>query len=652
MTLKNQNSRFRAAAAALLAVIAGLGLAASSLLDSWFQQLPFTPAPVEAATRESYTLTSAVPLPLMPNVMIEGGKLSIDKPGRANDGLSGSQAIKLLAAGDVKLLLDDAVLSIAPIQSTDPATVKAGGSLAPILSALLKLSFSTLELRNASVKLGRGVEPFATLADVDFKITKPNTAQARAVGSFKYRDRPVTFDIMIGANAELQAEQARGTTTIGRTLDIVFKSELFSLTGSGILSAGDQPQLTSKSATLMVEDLRQLANWIGFKLGDGTGVGGVSKFQAQGLLDFSPQSIEFSEAKLQLDSNDATGAISFNWGGTRPSLDGTLAFKALELSNYLPAARPDAAKGFDLASLLKLRPESKSPFPLVNQIDADLRVSSARVSLGSMSFGRGAASLSLKDGVLLADVAELEIGKDGRCGGQFGFQMEGQVPSYSLRGKIESIDISMLMNALWSYSIVSGNSDVTIDLKAAGDSKEKMLSSLQGRVGVIQPGSGQIGLDLRTLAATTRAQMQKGWGGATRGQTAIDGLAAEFFLVDGRLIAEKVGARAGDAVLSAVGSINVRDQVGDLKVFITHPQRDANATDVAPLAARGLEAANSNERGNAAGAAGAEPKVSGGGLQVKGPLTLPEIRFIPLSPPPASNVQQLPSLPPSDNGKS
>ncbi len=648
MTRHVHNSRIRKVALLAVAAVAVAGLAAPIVFDTSISDLSLNTAAVIAATRDSYTLTSPVPLPLLPNVMIEAGRLSVAGT-EAIPQPTGAEALALLTAGKAKIVLDDAVLSIAPTQSAETAAPGEANALAPVLLALTKLSFSSLEMRNALVQLGRGGESQGTLSDVTLDVTKIDSSKARAIGSFVYRKRPVKFDIVMGTQAELQDGTQKAAATIGRTLAVAIESELLNLKADGTLSAGDQPQLTSTNSTVIVSDLRRLARWIGVDLGKGPGLG---PFEARGPLEFSSNAIAFSDATFVVDGNEATGALSLRWGGLkRPSIDGTLAFKTLDIAPIVRGAT--LASGptdspFRVADYFNLTDGRARVLPLVDQIDADLRISAASVASGATRFGRGAASLSLKDGILLADLAELELGKGGRCGGQFGFEVRDGVPHYALRGKLESIDLAAISHALWAYNVLSGAGDMTLDIKASGEQSEQILSSMGGKISLSQPGSGQIGLDLKTLAATTRAQVQTGWGGATRGQTAIEGLSAEFSMIDGRLIAKRVNARAGDASLSAVGSVSFPDSAGDVKVWITHP---ANGTHKVDDTASTLAVGNAANTGSAVAAEGQQPAANaaagngtrgapGGGLHMLGPLVAPEIRFLPLNPPPSSDARE------------
>ncbi len=645
MTRQVHEMRYRKLAIAAFAVIAGAGLTAPVVFyRSTFNDMSLASNAVIAATRDSFTLTSPLALPLMPNVMIETGRLSVSGSDPAKP-LTGAEMVALLSAGKAKLVLDDAMLSLVPTQST--GAKKDVDALAPVLAALLNASFSQLELRNAIVQLGRGEDERAFLTDVTLEVTKLDPKQVRVVGSFAFRKRGVNFDIVMGIEPELQEKKNDGKGTIGRTFDIKLTSDLLELKAAGTLSAGDQPQLSSSTSTLVVSDLRKMARWIGVELGSG---GGLSKFEARGPIEFSPSAIAFSDATFSLDGNEATGTFTFIWGGRkRPAIDGTLAFKTFDIAPFFaPSGNEGQASPppFSVADYLSLSTSRSSVLPLAEQIDADLRISATNISAGATRFGRGAASFSLKDGMLLADLAELEIAKGARCGGQFGLHINGGVPHYALRGKIESIDIAMLTNALWSYNVLSGTGDVTLDLKANGQDVDQIIATMNGKIGVRQAGNGQIGLDLRTLAATARAQTQKGWGGAIRGQTVIQGLNADFAMLGGLLVAEQVSARAGDAALSVEGSVNFGDRVGNVKVWITHPTADgaqpaADPTSTKPDAAPIVGTASASAAAPPAEASAtqkAAARAPGGGLHVLGPLDAPEIRFVPVSPASAGNA--------------
>ena len=601
--------------------LAGAAVAVPLLIDASDRDLAFHSAVVVAATRDGYALTFPVALPLMPNVMIESGTLSVASESGSSRS-TGAAVLALLSGGKARLELNDAVLSIAPTQSSNPIADKKDGSIAPILASLLKLSFSQLDLQNSKVRLGRSAGADATLSNVNFNVTIPRANEAHATGSFEHRGQTVSFDIFMTTAAELQNGQAQGKATIGRNLALKMQSDLFSLDAKGTLSAGDQPQFVAANSKVTVSNIPLMAEWVGLAAAD---IPGPTSFEATGPLEFTPQAISFADAQFKIDGNSATGALALKLSGEKPSLDGTLGFTTLDIAEYFKpqTANVDASPAFDVSRYLP-RPSGERPFPLLDKLDADLRISAAKVSFAERAFGKGAASLSIKDGMLLADLAELEFGQGGRCTGQLAIHMTGNQPRYTLRGKTEAIDLGQISRALFSYDVLSGGGDMTIDIAASGEDRPQLISGMQGKVSLVQPSAGQLGLDLKTLAATARAQTQAGWGGAARGQTAIEGLQANFSLADGQMTIERMTARAGDANLSGEGGVHFPDRIGDLKIWITHPRVDTAPADVEP-------ASHAGAAPTAAPASASEAKTSGGGLHIQGSFDNPEIRFLPLS---------------------
>ena len=137
-----------------------------------------------------------------------------------------------------------------------------------------------------------------------------------------------------------------------------------------------------------------------------------------------------------IDGNEAAGALVLNLAGERPLIDATLAFHALDLTPYAEAARSQSFL-FDRQtatwSLFDLS------FPLIRHVDADLRISAPKVALKGYGLGRGAATIAVRSGKLLADIAELEL-YGGKASAQVTANTNEIVPRYTLRGKVENFD--------------------------------------------------------------------------------------------------------------------------------------------------------------------------------------------------------------------
>src|SRR5262249_53667942 len=152
---------------------------------------------------------------------------------------------------------------------------------------------------------------------------------------------------------------------------------------------------------------------------------------------------------------------------------GTLGLKALDLSKYFPAAAPQGA------SLLSLVAGAREfEFPLIAVLDADLRLSSDSLVAPGITIGRSAATISIKGGKMIADIAELEIDEGTRGGGQIRIDLNGAQPSYEVHGKLESLDLGRAGQAVFGHSTVQGRGDVTVDVVGAGDNGAALLQSL------------------------------------------------------------------------------------------------------------------------------------------------------------------------------
>jgi AsmA protein len=250
-----------------------------------------------------------------------------------------------------------------------------------------------------------------------------------------------------------------------------------------------------------------------------------------------------------------------NFVGERPAIDGTLGLKALDLSKYFPAAAPQGA------SLLSLIADASGfEFPLIEAVDADLRLSSDSLVAPGVTIGRSAATISLKGGKMIADIAELEIDEGTRGGGQMRIDVNGAQPVYEIHGKLESLDLGRAGQAVFGHSTVQGRGDVTVDITGTGDNGAALLQSLNGKLCATLTEGGQLGLDVDQLvSAAPTPQAQSVWPAASHAAVAIDTADLRFAVANGVLRAENAEAVTGSRAMKAVGSINLPLSLLDLQ---------------------------------------------------------------------------------------
>jgi AsmA protein len=297
-------------------------------------------------------------------------------------------------------------------------------------------------------------------------------------------------------------------------------------------------------------------------------------------------------------------------------VEGTLAFDNLDVAPYITSQKSDVLS-LAGAWFANLRiPGSASP-SLVRQLDADLRISARSVAVGSDRFGRCAASVSIKDGKLMGELAEMELEQGGSGEGQVGVDMTMAEPRYTLRANLQDVDMKAIGMRLGTPAL-EGSGDFSVDLAGEGSSADEIVSTLSGSLALEMREGARLGLSLEALAAIPdAAQHPAGWGNVMAGATAVDTLVARFTASRGVFTAGDVEAANSDRTIKALGTVSASDRLMDVTVSVA--PRTAQAppnVDMARMPA----------------------------YRVQGPWAAPSITKVP---PPGKSAQPLPQVSPS-----
>jgi uncharacterized protein involved in outer membrane biogenesis len=177
--------------------------------------------------------------------------------------------------------------------------------------------------------------------------------------------------------------------------------------------------------------------------------------------------------------------------------------------------------------------------------------------------------LSIKDGKLFADLAEIELDHGGTGDGQVGVDMTGGEPRYSIRGRLESFDVGKMIGQRLGPSALEGFGTIDVDLAGEGDTEAAVLASLSGKIEVDMPEGARLGVDVEGLAAAAGTTSQPGiWGAAADGATAVDSFVAKFAATGGVFTAEAVKADTGEKVVTAEGTVSLAERAIDVTVSI------------------------------------------------------------------------------------
>lgn len=539
-------------------------ITASVFIDGSNDELALRNSSVFAASNDRYDLSAPIQLHGAPAISLISGTLSIP-PASAGLARSGEVLAMLITGRQSRIALNDAQFSVDLASKEDGLSQGMADALAPLVANLRGLRFDLLSVHDSTIRIRMGDGTTLRLTDVMADISSDPDGAIRADGSFAFRGETVSFDTTYGPG--LDADQ--NTHLIKASIE----SPLLTARFDGHLSTGTNPRLLSQQAELDIPMVRDAARWLGAKWPPGRS---LVDFHASGLLEWANGTLAFQDATIEMDGNRANGTLSANFRKERPSIDGTLGLETLDLTSYFAAE--EAAEETSSSDLLSIVGRANSlDFPFIKTVDADLRLSANRVIGPGFTIGRSAATVSLKNGRMLADVAELELAEGMRGEGQLRIDVTGQVPSYDIRGKLEALDLGRAAKAVFGHATVQGTGDATIDLSAKGDTGKTVLSSLDGKLYVALENGGRLGINIDQLSAAAKTPEVGGiWSEASNTAMPVDHLDAKFELSGGVIRTENAQATSGERAVAAEGAISLPERAFDLSLVIgDRPPEDA-----------------------------------------------------------------------------
>lgn len=530
---------------------------------------PIPGSTVRADSHEAVTIAAPLAVFASPSVVLEKGTVALVSPsGESHVGA----LIRTLMLGDgADLVLDGARLVVDRRASSDatlaPAQSGAGVSdeLRPIVSSLAGFKFRSLSILDTTISIETGDTPSELVSVTNVEITTGRDGFIGAKGQIEYRGEPMAIDVAFTRPAD------NAPNVPVRTRAAV-KSGLFAGAFDGQLKIADGAQITAENAELSIDNLRAFAAWLGASWPAGSG---LETFKAKGLLTLGERTMAFEHAEFALDGNIATGALAVKLGRERPSIEGTLAFASFDTAPYAtPPSRPYAlALASGWISAIRI-PGLESP-SFLRDMDADIRLSAGNVMSGSDRLGRAAASLSVKNGTLYGEIAELELDQGGRGEGQFTVDANGAEQRYTLHADLQDIDLATVVAPRLGPAAIDGAGDIRLDLNATGASESEIIRSMSGKLSLQMSEGGRLGLDVDALPdAAGAATPVEGWGAVGAGTTTVGELTASFTADSGVLTADTIQATTDGRTITGSGTVDIDKSALDLVLSLA-PTSDA-----------------------------------------------------------------------------
>ncbi len=409
------------------------------------------------------------------------------------------------------------------------------------------LSFSEIRIQNGVLTYQDAASPLPeTVGDIDLSLAWPSISRSfAATGQFDWHGERIDGSISVSDFiAALSGERSGLKARIaGAPLKLAFDGAVANRTS--LLMEGT---LTADSASL-----RNALRWAGQ---GPPGSGGFGRFAMKARANVVGASIALTNVNIELDGNVAEGVMTYSNNG-RQTLQATLAAGALDFTPYISTVRLLASGAHDW---------NRQLFDLnsLSTTDLDMRLSAAKVTVGSSTLGRTALGANLRGGTLALSVGEAQM-YGGIVKGSFGIAHSDAVADVKAQFQFTDVDLQACASDLFGVSKLTGRGNLSVALEASGSSPFGLAQSLDGTATLTGHDGAINGFNAEQLLKRLERRPLSGGGNFRSGQTPYDNLNISVRFSDGVATAEDVRVEGPATRLTLTGTASVPQREYDLK---------------------------------------------------------------------------------------
>ncbi len=340
------------------------------------------------------------------------------------------------------------------------------------------------------------------LDDIDLSLAWPSISRSfAATGQFDWRGERV--DGSISASDFVAALSGDRSGLKARLASAPLKLA-FDGTVADRTSMMMEGTLTIDSASL-----RNALRWIGQAP---PGSGGFGRFALRARANVVGASMALTNVDVELDGNVAEGVMTYSNNG-RQTLQATLAAGALDFTPYISTFRLLASGAHDW---------NRQLFDLnsLSTTDLDMRLSAARVTVGSTRLGRTALGANLRGGALALSVGEAQM-YGGIARGSFGVARADAVADVKAQFQFTDVDLQACAGELFGVNKLSGRGNLNVSLEASGSSPFGLAQSLDGTANLTGHDGAIAGFNVEQLLKRLERRPLSGAGNFRSGSTPV-----------------------------------------------------------------------------------------------------------------------------------
>jgi AsmA protein len=237
-------------------------------------------------------------------------------------------------------------------------------------------------------------------------------------------------------------------------------------------------------------------------------------------------------------------------------LQGTLAADALDLTPYLGTIRLLAGahewnrQSFDLRAL--------------SETNLDIRLSAAKVTVGSSRLGRTALGANLRNGTLALSIGEAQV-FGGIVKGSLSVSRTDDIANVKAQFGFTDVDLESSAAELFDIRSLRGRGDLNLTLEAQGASAFALTQTLDGNAVLIGRNGALSGFNVEQLLRRLERRPLSGAGSFRSGTTPFDKLRIAVTINDGMAHADEVELDGPSTRVTLTGDASIPSREYDLK---------------------------------------------------------------------------------------
>ncbi|MGN6116910.1 MAG: AsmA family protein [Nitrobacter sp.] len=385
-----------------------------------------------------------------------------------------------------------------------------------------------------------------SLGDIDLSLAWPSISRSfAATGQFDWRGERVDGSISISDFLAALSGDRSGLKARVASAPLKFAFDGTVANRTSLMMEGT---LTADSTSL-----RNALRWAGQPP---PGSGGFGRFALKARANVVGSSIALTNVNIELDGNVAEGVLTYANNG-RQTLQATLAAGALDFTPYISTVRLLASGARDW---------NRQLFDLhaLSTTDLDMRLSAAKVTVGSTKLGRTAVGANLRNGTLALSIGEAQI-YGGIAKGSFGISRADAAADVKAQFQLTDVDLQACASDLFGTSRLTGRGNLNLMLEATGSSPFGLAQSLDGTA-LLNGHDGSIsGFNVEQLLKRLERRPLSGGGNFRSGQTPFDKLNVAVNFRDGIATVSDVRVEGPTARVTLAGTASVPAREYDLK---------------------------------------------------------------------------------------